>query len=1341
MATFTVTNTNDSGAGSLRQAVADANLTGENDTIQFAANTSGTVVLTSGQLAITGTITIDGDTNGDNKADYTVSGNDASRIFSVSSSNLFLESVNLVDGFSGGQGGAIYVSNGNLHLTDSTISSSVSTLNGGAVYIKNSFLQVSSSLFIDNHSGLNGGALSTVDTFSEVFNSTFFDNSAAGSGGAIIVSGGQDTLFLANSTVTQNNADSDGAAQDQGGGLKVGISTNVVIQSSVIADNTSGNAQVENDIVGNPVAAYSSVIGTGGTFTLQFNSSTEIGVANVGLYALADNGGTTLTQQIRHDSVLLDNGYNFHALATDANGGPRTSGIATDVGASEFIVNAPLVVTNLNDSGAGSLRQAIFDAGSAGHPGFDTIIFQAGLSGQIVLTSGALEVLAGNNLSINGDNTGDGDAEISIKGTTFSPALTVAIGANLALDSLNFNEGSGGYLRRAAAIENSGALTIANSVFSNNTMAGSTTYAASQNGTNVGGAIFNEGNLTIVETVFSGNSATGGDGINNFNNSVFNTQADPGGEGGDAAGAIFNTGTLLIGDVAFIANNAQGGGGGDGGNAYGPLGMAGNGGSGGNVTGGIISTYFGTANGTFSLSSGTLVAGIGGAPGNDNTGPASAGPNGTVYATNWIANGLGTLNTVALGTQNVDTVSVSGRFNGLMGADNITGAYNSYIYGGSGNDTLTSFGVSHAFGGLGNDTIRSTYLGAYIGGGTWDGGEGIDTFDASLATNVAGIGLGMNLSTSTNTFGGLTVNFENIIGTNIVATSDSLTGSDAANSISGMAGADYIEGLAGGDTLDGGTEVDMLVYGQSDTGVTINLALNTASGGHATDDHISNFENVQGSNFGDTITGNNAANILLGGDGIDTLNGGLGDDTLIGALDGDVLNGGSGLHDVADYSVSNFAVTVGINAGGTVTGGHATGDVLTNIEDLVGSGFGDTLVGNSTQNILHGLGGADNINASNNNDILFGEDGDDLLVGGAGADVLNGGNNDAGGDTASYANSTGSGVTVNLALGTATGSGHGTGDTLSNIENIIGSAFDDTLTGDGNNNVLTGGNGGDTFTGGGGADTLIGQGGDDTFIGGAGADSHSGGSGTHDKISYAASAFGVTVNLGPLGVGAGGDAAGDTWTGIEDVTGSASGDTLTGSTAANILLGGLGNDTLSGGAGADTLNGGSGTQDTANYATSNAGVTIDLLLGTASGGHATGDTLVGIENIFGSTHDDVLTGNNLVNFLTGFGGNDTLTALNNADILFGGTGNDTMNGGSGNDTFFYAELNFGQDTINGWVNGQDKLDMLANTGLSYADFTKTQSGADTLLTYTADPAQTIRLVGVLATTIDAGDFV
>ena len=208
--------------------------------------------------------------------------------------------------------------------------------------------------------------------------------------------------------------------------------------------------------------------------------------------------------------------------------------------------------------------------------------------------------------------------------------------------------------------------------------------------------------------------------------------------------------------------------------------------------------------------------------------------------------------------------------------------------------------------------------------------------------------------------------------------------------------------------------------------------------------------------------------------------------------------------------------------------------MLSGIENLLGSNNADTLTGDLNANVLDGGSG------------------NDTLVGGAGADTLTGG---LGTDTADYSASS-LAVTVYLD-GTVGVGGDAAGDTLSGIENLLGSVNADTLYGDGNANAIDGGSGNDTLVGGAGVDTLI------------------GGLGT-DTASYSNGGTGVMASLANSALNTG-DAAGDVYSGIENLTGSTFDDTLYGNSSNNVLEGGSGNDLLVGGAGADTLVGGAGS--------------------------------------------------------------------------------------------------------------------------------------------------------------------
>ena len=221
----------------------------------------------------------------------------------------------------------------------------------------------------------------------------------------------------------------------------------------------------------------------------------------------------------------------------------------------------------------------------------------------------------------------------------------------------------------------------------------------------------------------------------------------------------------------------------------------------------------------------------------------------------------------------------------------------------------------------------------------------------------------------------------------------------------------------------------------------------------------------------------------------------------------------------------------------TDAGGNNVYDVTVQVSD--GNGGSDTqaiavAVQDVTVVTINGTDGAETLTGTDENDVINGLGGNDTLQGLAGNDTLDGG---AGTDTATYAASP-AGVSVSLTTGSGSG-GDAQGDTLSNIENLTGSGFNDVLEGNGGENVLAGGAGMDTVT-------------------------------------YEHAASGVTVSLAINPAQNTGGAGTDDLSGFENLTGSAFGDVLTGSSAVNVLSGLAGNDILNGGGGADTLIGGAG---------------------------------------------------------------------------------------------------------------------------------------------------------------------
>jgi Ca2+-binding RTX toxin-like protein len=447
-----------------------------------------------------------------------------------------------------------------------------------------------------------------------------------------------------------------------------------------------------------------------------------------------------------------------------------------------------------------------------------------------------------------------------------------------------------------------------------------------------------------------------------------------------------------------------------------------------------------------------------------------------------------------------------------------------------------------------------------------------------------------------------------------------------------------------------------------------------------------------GGSGNDTVTGNAANNTLNGGAGFDTLNGNDGNDLLVGGAGGDVLNGGAGT-DTASYESSSDYVFVDLQSG-TVFGGDASSDTISAVENLIGTTFNDTLGGDANANTLSGLAGNDTLVGRGGNDTIDTGSGDDIVDGGDGSDTINLGafftaldsiNGGANSDTLNLNGDYSAGITLS-------------DTTLTNVERInvtAGNSYrltladatvaagaqlivDGTTLASGQTLTLIGTaetDGTFDLRGGAGNDDLRGGAGNDILSGGAGADVLAGGGG-NDTATYANSSAGVTINI-EAGTATGGDATGDTFTSIENLTGSAQNDTLTGDGNANILTGGAGNDTLSGGGGNDELNGGvgadvliggAGTSDVATYGTSSAAVSIDLQAGTASGGDATGDSLIGIEDLTGSSLGDALLGDATANVIRGSGGNDVMAGRDGDDTLIGGEGSDWISGGSGANT-------------------------------------------------------------------------
>ncbi len=323
-------------------------------------------------------------------------------------------------------------------------------------------------------------------------------------------------------------------------------------------------------------------------------------------------------------------------------------------------------------------------------------------------------------------------------------------------------------------------------------------------------------------------------------------------------------------------------------------------------------------------------------------------------------------------------------FNADAGNDNLqTGAGNDIIYGGSGSDTL--------YGEAGNDTLfgqgGSDYLQGNDGNDSIDGGNGSDLIYGFTGDDTLSGGSGNDVLS-----GG--TGHDHIDGGD---GSDQMGGEDGNDTLFGGHGNDVLFGGLGNDTLDGGISADRL-YGNEDTDTLYGQAGNDLLSGGAGNDVIYagiGSDLVLGDEGNDVLSGAEGDDALYGGVGSDTISGGTGADYIEGGAGTDTLNGNASILDIIGYSESDAGVSVNLSTN-AVSGGHATGDVISGFEGAIGSDHNDTITGSAANNALSGLAGDDTLSGLAGHDTLAGGDGNDSLIGGTGTDDLFGG---AGNDT------------------------------------------------------------------------------------------------------------------------------------------------------------------------------------------------------------------------------------------------------------------------------------------------------------------------------------------------------
>ncbi|NJN76759.1 MAG: hypothetical protein HC796_12070 [Synechococcaceae cyanobacterium RL_1_2] len=396
---------------SLRDALA---FIGPGGTITFASGlNNGTITLTNGPLNIQTDVTINGDIdNNPSTANVTISGNNATRIFTINDGNestervVSLNGLTLIGGNTNQTGGAIF-NEENLTLTNSTLRDNRANL-GGGLYTKGT-TTITGSTISGNSATNRGGGIYSGGTTITMTNSTISGNSATFGGGLFNYGS---TIAVRNSTVTLNQGSQAGGGVYTQGYVYNGVTNNgrVTVTSSIIAGNVTGDVATANNTAGTGfVSSGNNLIGTGNGNTVFTQTGDLNNNTNPGVEPLANNGGPTQTHGLLPSSPALNAGSNSNNLTTDQRGSGfnRVIGGRADIGAFEASITIPpnnLVVDILIDENDGnltpgdiSLREALGAIADGG-----TITFAPSLANGTIVLNGT-ELLINKNVTINGD--------------------------------------------------------------------------------------------------------------------------------------------------------------------------------------------------------------------------------------------------------------------------------------------------------------------------------------------------------------------------------------------------------------------------------------------------------------------------------------------------------------------------------------------------------------------------------------------------------------------------------------------------------------------------------------------------------------------------------------------------------------------------------------------------------------------------------------------------------------------------------------------------------------------------------------------------------------------------
>lgn len=885
-----VTNANDSDVGSLRYAIEHAHA---GDTIRFADWMNGAVISLDTELEISQDLTIVGDIDGDFKADITLSGRGANRIFSIedSGTDVLLGGLTLTSGFAA-NGGAINTQNGTtLKLVHSTVTNSSATHAGGGIWVGGQLTVANSTIDHNAAANYGGGLYVSGSQFAQFVNTTIAYNSQT-SGGGLHAGGGVDTgdnasLTFVGSTITKN------WAAGVGGGVDLYNNADLILMNTIVSGNTVGEAAASNfnKFSGTTIFALNSLVGAGDAALLNTNTNNQFADDPL-LGQLLDNGGTVLTMSPLDasaslvwpptDSLAIGNGDNasigFDILDLNRNGYDVTEdtpfdarmlqrilGTRVDIGAVEWTVDERIRGNDASNTIMGGV-------------GRDTIM--GGL--------GSDHLDGGDGI----DTVDYSDKTIAVTVMMYVPESSPYATIGEEYDSLhNFENvigGSAGDIvqdnEHANRIEGRAGNDIITSMFGNDTVDGGADNDTVSFKDRMDGAFVvldADGNATMS---FQGNSffpALQTVKLISIENVVGTAVADSmtgnakanrfeGWGGNDTFKGGLGNDTMIGGndfDTADYSDKTV------------------------KVT--IALDGDGDATVVFAGETDQLLDMenlIGGSAGDSFTGNGSANTFAGNGGDDTFKGGLGK-DSIDGGAGTGDIADLSDRANKTIKVTLAKTAYADVYIGGT-TAPFIEDKIKNVEGVIGAnlvDTLTGDALANYFKGmagkDVLDGKDGLDTADYS--DKASKVTVTLNAGTQVDVYVGGTTsafredkikNIENLIGG---SKDDTFTGDTKANIFKGLAGKDVFDGKTGLDTAD---------YSEKTAKITVTLKGATQTDvkvGTANEDKIKNIEVIIGGSVADSLTGDDFANVFVGNGGNDTLIGGLGNDTLTGGTGAD----------------------------------------------------------------------------------------------------------------------------------------------------------------------------------------------------------------------------------------------------------------------------------------------------------------------------------------------------------------------------------------------------------------------------------------------------------------------